>query len=217
MDTFFKIIGVIVALFVPIGIAYLNNKLGHLKESRESRLNLLNIAKDFESEDLKNRSILYKDRMAKLLFNNDNLTYHEAKYFSNYENSDIWIQQYIKIKGLLKKERDSLGSIIGFEPNYSFLKILLVFLCYIFFGCIGLIPIVITNKFVGLITKYFEEGVLLNAIGLIIFPVVSLFLAWTCLKYIEYCADCSVFLNNFKEKAFDLSNLEGLTEVEDQP
>lgn len=98
METFIKIGGVLAVLVVPIVLAFLNNKLAHLKHKQESKLEALKLAAEFEAEDIKKRSALYKDRLAQSLFNNDALTYNEAKFFSQYENADYWVAEYAEIE-----------------------------------------------------------------------------------------------------------------------
>lgn len=136
METFLKIAGV---LIVPILLVFLNNRLGKLKHDREIKAEFLKLAEDFESKDIDSRSTLYKDRLAKSLFNNDALTYSEAKFFSHYDNADIWVKDYAKIRGFLTRERDETGVITGFRPKYNWIKISLAFTGYSVFAFVGLI------------------------------------------------------------------------------
>jgi len=71
METFLKIAGV---LIVPILLVFLNNRLAKLKHDREIKAEFLKLAEDFENKGIDSRSTLYKDRLAKSLFNNDALT-----------------------------------------------------------------------------------------------------------------------------------------------
>lgn len=119
METFLKIGGILAVLVVPILLAILNNKLAHLKHKQESKVEALRLAVEFEVQDLKTRSALYKDRLAKSLFNNDSLTYNEAKFFSQYENADYWVAQYAEIRGMLTRERYATCGIFlnGFKKD----------------------------------------------------------------------------------------------------
>ena len=92
----------------------------------------LKLAEDFENTVIENKSNLYKDRLAKSLFNDDLLTYNEAKYFSNYENADLWISQYSKVRGMLKRERNDAGEIIEFQKKSNWIKITFALLAYFF-------------------------------------------------------------------------------------
>lgn len=49
METLVKIGGLLAILFVPLVLAYLNNKLAHLKHSQESKAEALKQAEQFES------------------------------------------------------------------------------------------------------------------------------------------------------------------------
>lgn len=82
MENLLKIGGVLAVLVVPIVLSFLNNKLAHLKHKQESKAESLKLAAEFEVQDLERHSVLYKDRLTKSLFNNDSLTYNEAKFFS---------------------------------------------------------------------------------------------------------------------------------------
>ncbi len=203
METFIKIMGVIVALLVPIALAYINNRLAKMKYSREHQAELLKLANDFES-DIESKSILYKDRMAKHLFNNEYLTYEEAKFFAGYENADLWVQRYSKVRGLLKRERDDVGSIVCLKPKYNALKVICALIGYCIFCFIGLIPFTIIHKYISLIFHYYDKGILLNSMGFIIIPIISLFFAWFFLNYVQKSADCGIFLHDFKHDAFKI-------------
>lgn len=68
METLIKIGGLLAVLVVPIFLAHLNNRLAHLKHSKDSKAEALKLADEFESSELEKRSTLYKDRLAKSLF-----------------------------------------------------------------------------------------------------------------------------------------------------
>lgn len=201
METLLKITGVIAALVIPIVLCILNNRIAKFKHSREHQAELLKLAADFEN-GIESKPILYRDRMAKHLFNNEYLTYEEAKFFSVYENADLWVEQYSKVRGLLNRERDENGGILKFKPKYNALKIILALTGYGVFCFIGLIPFTITHKYLSWITYYYEKGVLLNSIGFIAIPIISLFFAWFFLLYVQKCADCGIFLHDFENEAF---------------
>ncbi len=189
--------------------AYLNNKLAHLKNGREIRSELLQLAEDFGKNDLHKKPILYKDRMAQSLFNNDNLTYQEAKYFSNYENADFWVREYAKIRGLLNRERSSLGEIIGFTPRFTNWGIFFRLVGYFFCASLGLIPFIMVNKYIDLIEKYYENGMLVSIFLMIALPAILLWISYVCLKYAERCAACKMFLKDFQNNAFEVPPLIG--------
>ncbi|WP_343579138.1 hypothetical protein [Acinetobacter sp.] len=201
METLLKITGVIAALVIPIVLCILNNRIAKFKHSREHQAELLKLAADFEN-GIESKPILYRDRMAKHLFNNEYLTYEEAKFFSVYENADLWVQQYSKVRGLLNRERDENGGILKFKPKYNALKIILALAGYGVFCFIGLIPFTIIHKYLSWITYYYEKGILLNSIGFIAVPIVSLFFAWFFLLYVQKSADCGIFLHDFENEAF---------------
>ncbi|PKF33444.1 hypothetical protein [Acinetobacter proteolyticus] len=201
METLLKITGVIAALVIPIVLCILNNRIAKIKHSREHQAELLKLAADFEN-GIENKSILYRDRMAKHLFNNEYLTYEEAKFFSVYENADVWVQEYAKVRGLLKRERNENGGIIKFKPKYNAIKIILAFIGYFIFCCISLVPFIIIHKYISLIEYYSEKGVLLISIGFIVIPMLCFYLAYFCLNYAQKCAECGIFLHDFENEAF---------------
>lgn len=90
-------------LIVPILIVILNNRLAKLKHDREIKAEFLKLAEDLEGEQLEKRSTLYKDRLVKSAFNDDAITYSEVKFFLNYENADLWVRDYVKIRGMFYK------------------------------------------------------------------------------------------------------------------
>ena len=63
METLVKIGGLLAILVVPLVLAYLNNKIAHLKHSHESKAEALKQAEQFESEGVDKRSTLFKDRL----------------------------------------------------------------------------------------------------------------------------------------------------------
>ncbi|APR69971.1 hypothetical protein DZC41_01945 [Acinetobacter haemolyticus] len=207
MDALLKITGVIAALVIPIVLCILNNRIAKIKHSREHQAELLKLAGDFEN-GIESKPILYRDRMAKHLFNNEYLTYEEAKFFSVYENADLWVQEYSKVRGFLKKERNENGVILNLKPKYNALKIILALVGYAFFCFIGLIPFIIIHKYISWITHYYEKGILLNCIGFIAVPILSLIFAWYFLKYVQKSADCGIFLHDFENEAFKQVELE---------
>lgn len=205
MENFLKIAGV---LIVPILLVFLNNRLAKLKHDREIKAEFLKLAEDFENKDIDRRSTLYKDRLAKSLFNNDALTYSEAKFFSHYENADIWMKDYAKIRGLLTRERDETGAVTGFIPKYNWIKISLAFTGYSVFAFIGLIPFYKFNEYISKIIIYYEKGILLNILITTVPFGMCLVAGFLCLKYIEKCADCGIFLHNFRKDAFKVVEVE---------
>ncbi|MFW2078835.1 hypothetical protein ACG94X_14160 [Acinetobacter sp. ULE_I010] len=208
METFIKIGGVLAVLVVPIVLAFLNNKLAHLKHNQESKVEALKLAVEFEAQDLKMRSALYKDRLAKSLFNNDSLTYNEAKFFSQYENADYWVVQYAEIRGMLTRERDETGVITGFKRKSHWINALLFLLGYAFCAFIGLIPFVIMNKYIAWMVSSYEKGMPLTILLLVTIPTIFLLLGFLCLRYVEKYATCGIFLNGFKKDAFKLPEIE---------
>ena len=125
----------------------------------------LKLAEDFENTVIENKSNLYKDRLAKSLFNDDLITYNEAKYFSNYENADLWISQYSKIRGMLKRKRNDAGEIIEFQKKSNWIKVAFALLAYFVFTSIGLIPFYKFYKYVDWIVVFNEKGMFLNILG----------------------------------------------------
>ena len=205
METFLKIAGV---LIVPILLVFLNNRLAELKHDREIKAEFLKLAEEFENKDIDSRSILYKDRLAKSLFNNDALKYSEAKFFSKYENADIWVKDYAKIRGVLSRERDETGAITGFKPKYNWIKISLAFTGYSVFTFIGLIPFYKFNEYISKIIIYYEKGILLSILITTVPYGMSLVAGFLCLKYVEKCTDCGIFLHDFKKDAFKVVEVE---------
>jgi len=211
METLIKITGVIAALVIPIVLCILNNRIAKIKHSREYQAELLKLAADFEN-GIESKSILYRDRMAKHLFNNEYLTYEEAKFFSIYENADVWVQEYSNVRGMLTRERDESGKIIKLKPKYNALKIILALIGYGVFCFIGLIPFTIIHKYLSWITYYYEKGVLLNSIGFVVIPALCLYFAYFCLNYVQKSAECGIFLNDLENEAFKLGNPINLNE-----
>ncbi|WP_151744592.1 hypothetical protein [Acinetobacter calcoaceticus] len=80
MENFLKILGVLV---VPIIVVFLTNRLAKFQHEREIKAEFLKLAEEFENKEVGTRSILYKDRLDKFLFNHDALTYREAKFFAH--------------------------------------------------------------------------------------------------------------------------------------
>ncbi|AMW80379.1 hypothetical protein AMD27_08230 [Acinetobacter sp. TGL-Y2] len=208
MEILLKIGGVLAVLVVPIILAFLNNKLAHLKHSKESKAEALKLALEFESQEVEKRSALYKDRLAKSLFNNDALTYSEAKFFSQYENADLWIREYVKIRGMLTRERDDAGDVTGFKRKSHWYTALFFFVGYFASAFIGLIPFVIMNKYIAWIVNSYEKGMPLLIVLMIVVPTVFLVIGYYCLMYVERYASCGVFLNDFKKDAFKMQSTE---------
>lgn len=202
METFIKIMGVIVALLVPLALAYINNKLAHLKYSHESKNEFLKLAKDFEEKEIENQSILYKDRFAKSLFNIDTLTYEEAKFFCQYENADLWVKEYAKIRTLIKRERDEVGRITRLIVKHHWSRPVLGFLGYVLFASIGFIPFVMMNKFIGLVVDAYNKGIPLIIFIIILIPLASLYLGYFCLRYVEKYGESKNFILDFYKYAF---------------
>lgn len=214
METLLKIGGVLAVLVVPIILAFLNNKLAHLKHSKESKAEALRLADEFETQELENRSTLYKDRFAKSLFDNDSLTYSEAKFFSNYENADLWVQEYVKIRGMLKRERDNAGIVTGFKRKSHWIKFVFAFFGYAICAFIGLIPFVIMNKYIAWMTNSYEKGLPLMIALLVAIPIIFLVIAYLCLRYTEKYASCGIFLHDFKKDAFKIKGTEEINDSE---
>ncbi len=214
METLLKIGGVLAVLVVPIVLAFLNNKLAHLKHTQESKAEALKLADEFEAKELEKRSSLYKDRLAKSLFNNDALTYSEAKFFSNYENADLWVREYVKIRGMLKRERDDTGAVIGFKRKSHWIKFLFASAGYAIFAFIGLIPFVILNKYIAWMISSYENGMPLMIMLMVVIPIILLVIAYLCLMYVEKYASCGFFLHDFYEDAFKMQSIEEENESE---
>jgi len=212
METFLKIGGILAVLVVPILLAILNNKLAHLKHKQESKVEALRLAVEFEAQDLKMRSALYKDRLAKSLFNNDVLTYNEAKFFSQYENADYWVAQYAEIRGMLTRERDETGAITGFKRKFNWIKALLFLVGYASCAFIGLIPFVIMNKYIAWMVSAYEKGMPLMILLLVTIPTIFLVIGYLCLRYVERYTTCSIFLHDFKKDAFKIPETENNNE-----
>lgn len=202
METLLKIGGVLAVLVVPIVIAYLNNKLAKLKHDREIKAEFLKLAEDLENEDIQKRSTLYKDRLAKSAFNDDAITYSEVKFFLSYENADLWIRNYVKIRGMLKRERDDAGGVTGFKRKSNRYTALFFFVGYFASAFIGLIPFVIMNKYIALIVNSYEKGMPLLIVLMIVVPIVFLVIGYYCLMYVERYASCGIFLHDFYKDAF---------------
>lgn len=202
MEIFLKIGGV---LIVPILIVILNNRLAKLKHDREIKAEFLKLAEDLESEQLEKRSTLYKDRLAKSAFNDDAITYSEVKYFLNYENADLWVRDYVKIRGMLKRERDENGVVIGFKRKSHWIYNIISFIGYCLTASIGLLPLVIMNKYMEWVVYFYEKGMPLMIGLLVIVPIIPLTIAYLCLRYTEKYASCGIFLNDFYKFAFKVN------------
>lgn len=208
METLLKIGGVLAVLVVPIILSFLNNRLAHLKHTQESKVEALKLADEFEAKELEKRSTLYKDRLAKSLFNNDALTYNEAKFFSQYENADYWVAQYAEIRGMLTRERDETGAITGFKRKFNWIKALLFLVGYALCAFIGLIPFVIMNKYIAWMVSAYEKGMPLMILLLVTIPTIFLVIGYLCLRYVERYTTCSIFLHDFKKDAFKMHGTE---------
>ena len=208
METLVKIGGLLAILVVPLVLAYLNNKLAHLKHSQESKAEALKQAEQFESEDVDKRSTLYKDRLAKSAFNDDAITYSEVKFFLNYENADLWIKEYVKIRGMLKRERDDEGVVIGFKRKTHWSTAIFYFLGYFASAFIGLIPFVIMNKYIAIMVSSYEKGMPLMIGLLVAMPIILLVIAYLSLRYTEKYANCGIFLHDFNKVAFKVKRIE---------
>lgn len=208
METLVKIGGLLAILVVPLVLAYFNNKLAHLKHSQESKAEALKQAEQFESEGVDMRSTLYKDRLAKSAFNDDAITYSEVKFFLNYENADFWIKEYVKIRGMLKRERDDEGAVIGFKRKSHWSAAIFFFLGYFASAFIGLIPFVIMNKYIAIMVSSYEKGMPLLIVLMIVVPIVFLVIGYYCLIYVERYASCGNFLHDFYKDAFKVKRSE---------
>lgn len=208
MEILLKIVGV---LIVPILIVILNNRLAKLKHDREIKAEFLKLAEDLESEQLEKRSTLYKDRLAKSAFNDDAITYSEVKFFLNYENADLWVREYVKIRGMLKRERNDLGEVTGFKRKSHWITFVFAFIGYVVSAFMGFIPFVVMNKYIAWMVSSYEKGMPLM-IGLqLAIPIILLVIAYLCLRYSEKYASCGIFLHDFNKVAFKVK----ATEAED--
>lgn len=152
--------------------------------------------------------------MAKSLFNNDDLTYAEAKFFSNYENADIWVREYVKVRGMLKRERDYVGEVTGFKRKSHWIKFVFAFIGYVVCAFMGFVPFVIMNKYIAWMVSSYERGMPLM-IGLqVAIPVILLVIAYLCLRYVEKYASCGIFLHDFYTVAFKMKDAEENNESE---
>ncbi|AYA04701.1 hypothetical protein BEN74_01660 [Acinetobacter sp. WCHAc010034] len=208
METLIKIGGLLAVLVVPIFLAHLNNRLAHLKHSKDSKAEALKLADEFESSELEKRSTLYKDRLAKSLFNNEALTYSEAKFFSKYENADLWVSEYVKVRNRLKRERDEDGILIEFKARAKWYTILLSLFGYIAFAFVGLIPFYKAQKYMDWILSFYDKGMLLSIFIIVALHTICLVAAFLCLKYVERCVDASIFINDFNKYAFKVHVIE---------
>jgi hypothetical protein len=208
MENLLKIGGLLAVLVVPIILAFLNNRLAHLKHSKESKVEALKLADEFESSELEKRSILYKDRLAKSLFNNDDLTYSEAKFFIKYENADIWVREYVKVRENLKRERNQDGEVTGFKRKSHWIKFGLALVGYGICAFIGLIPFVIMNKYIALMVSAYEKGMPLMIALQLAIPIILLFIAYLCLRLCEKHVSCGIFLHDFYKVAFKIKGTE---------
>ena len=214
METFLKIGGLLAVLVVPIFLAHLNNRLAHLKHSKDSKAEALKLADEFESSELEKRSNLYKDRLAKSLFNNEALTYSEAKFFTKYENADMWVGEYVKVRNRLKRERDEDGTLIEFKARAKWYTILLSLFGYIAFAFVGLIPFYKAQKYMDWIIGYYDKGMFLSVFITVALHAICLAAAFLCLKYVERCADAGIFMNDFNKHAFNVDlNAQALNEI----
>lgn len=202
METLLKIGGVLAVLVVPIILSFLNNRLGHLKHTQESKAGALKLADEFEASELEKRSALYKDRLAKSLFNNDDLTFNEAKFFSKYENADLWVREYVKIRSMLERERDAAGVVIGLKRRSHWICALLSFIGYCICFSIGLIPFIMMNKYIEFIVNFYEKGMPLVIVLMLTIPIMFLVIGYLCLRYTEKYTSCGIFLYDFKKIAF---------------
>jgi len=202
MENLLKIGGVLAVLVVLIVLVFLNNKLAHLKHKQESKAESLKLAAEFEVQDLERHSVLYKDRLIKSLFNNDSLTYNEAKFFFNYENADFWISEYINIRGMLKRERDKTGAVTSFKRKSHWIYVIFNFIGYCTCASIGLIPFLIMNKYIAWMFGAYEKGALLIVFLMIVLPFIFLVVGYLCLRYVERYVSCGVFLHDFYKDAF---------------
>ncbi len=202
METLLKIGGVLAVLVVPIILSFLNNRLAHLKHTQESKAGALKLADDFEASELQKRSALYKDRLAKSLFNNDDLTFSEAKFFSKYENADLWVREYVKIRSMLERERDDAGVVIGLKRRSHWIYALLIFIGYCICFSIGLFPFIMMNKYIEFMVYFYEKGMPLVVVLMVTIPIMFLVVGYLCLRYTEKYASCGVFLHDFKTIAF---------------
>ncbi|MBJ9947766.1 hypothetical protein I5729_01375 [Acinetobacter bereziniae] len=203
MELVLKILGV---LIVPILIVILNNRLAKLKHDREIKAEFLKLAEDLESEDLDSRSTLYKDRLAKLAFNDNAITYNEVKFFLKYENADLWLKEYLKIRTMVKRERCDSGEVIGIKRRSHWIKLVFAILLYGIFGCLGFTPFVIMNKYISVMVDSYQKGIPLIIGLMVIFPVIFIVIAYLCLRYIERYASCGNFLHDFNNFAYKIKN-----------
>lgn len=208
MEILLKIGGVIAVLVVPIVLAVLNNRLAKLKHDREIKAEVLKLAEDLESDQLEKRSTLYKDRLAKSAFNDDAITYNEVKFFLNYENADLWIRDYVKIRGMLERERGDAGEVTEFKRKSHWIKFVFALALYGVCAFTGLIPFVIMNKYIAWMVSSYEKGMPLM-IGLqVAIPVILLVIAYLSLRYTEKYANCGIFLHDFNKVAFKVKAIE---------
>ena len=64
------------------------------------------------------------------------------------------------------------------------------------------------NEYISKIIIYYEKGILLNILITTVPFGMCLVAGFLCLKYIEKCADCGIFLHNFRKDAFKVVEVE---------
>jgi hypothetical protein len=85
--------------------------------------------------------------------------------------------------------------------------------CWIFLlAGYGLSPFYKFNVYVAKIVGYYEKDLFLNILIGTVPYVMALVAGFLCLKYIERCADCGIFLHDIKHEAFKVPELVGPSE-----
>ncbi len=201
MDWIVKILPLIISLILP----FLKNWLDNLKEKKKnSSEKISNDLKNSEEYIEGNKIIisqLTKDRIAKKLFDNEEINHDEMEFFLKYRDADFWVKKYLKIKYRVVVVRDEAGNITGFQSNYTLLKKVSGILMYIFSMVVFALPYLFFKQYSIEIQKTIEAQVYLITAEIVLFPIFFLFIGVVILIENGKNRDGADFVEYFKENA----------------
>ncbi|OTG93577.1 hypothetical protein B9T24_13985 [Acinetobacter sp. ANC 4654] len=97
------------------------------------------------------------------------------------------------------------------------IKVTFALIGYVIFAFIGLTPFYKFYKYVDLVISYYEKGMFLSIFIIVALYVICLVAGFLCLKYVEKCADCGIFLHDFYKVAFKMKGTEEKNDSEVAP
>lgn len=145
----------------------------------------------------RNASQIEKDRFAQLVFNQRSITFSELEYFIRYENADQWVGLYLLHRKNLQLKRESDKVIQDIFSKYSHKKYGLLFVGYISFAFIGLLPLLFWQKYIKIFQEYLISQDYLVIFNIVCYPIFFLVGALIFLNKAENLKSANSFIKYF--------------------